>query len=242
MTLIRLLTGISACVCLSLSSSLFAQNTLNSTGNVGINTTNPAYNLDVNGYSVFGGGLANLDPAGNPNFTPLQNTGKMMIGWNRHAGDAETDFINGRFSNNVVGGYSFWDYSSSGVLTNLVSIYGNGNVSIGEYGDFGYKLMVNGNAIFNKVVVKTYPWADYVFHKDYHLLPLDSVAKYIASNNHLPDMPSADSVAKAGIDIGANQALLLKKIEELTLYVIEQKKEIDELKRQVADPHHRKNR
>ena len=74
-------------------------------------------------------------------------------------------------------------------------------------------------------------WADYVFDKTYKLASLQSVEKYIAQNNHLPDVPSAATVAKSGIDLGDNQAVLLKKIEELTLYVIKLQKEIDQLKK-----------
>jgi hypothetical protein len=56
------------------------------------------------------------------------------------------------------------------------------------------------------------------------------VAGYIKVNKHLPEMPAADSVVKNGLDVGGNQALLLKKIEELTLYAIDQQKQLDALK------------
>lgn len=107
----------------------------------------------------------------------------------------------------------------------------NGNVGIGTTDPKGYKLAVNGSAIFTSAWVKAhYNWPDYVFHPGYSLLPLDSLSHYIETNHHLPDIPSADSVARDGINLGANQALLLKKIEELTLYVIEQKRELEALK------------
>jgi len=236
MTFIRLFTGISIFLSLSLLSNLHAQNIFPPLGAVGVNTTTPFYQLEVNGAVALGGSGFNLDQNGsNSDLTHLQGTARVLIGWNRSGGNGETDFITNTLSN-LPGGFSFWNYSSSGVTTNLMNVFANGNVGIGtNNSDFGYKLAVNGNAIFNKIIVKPYPWADYVFRKDYHLPSLDSVAKYIETNNHLPGMPSTDSVAKAGIDVGANQALLLKKIEELTLYVIEQKKELDELRRQVAD-------
>ena len=100
----------------------------------------------------------------------------------------------------------------------------NGNVAIGTTDGKGYKLAVNGNAIFNKVVVKPYPWSDYVFHANYRLRPLSEVEQYIKQYHHLPEVPSAEEVEKNGLDVGDNQAMLLKKIEELTLYVIEQNK------------------
>ncbi|HMI60522.1 MAG TPA: hypothetical protein VK518_06430 [Puia sp.] len=113
------------------------------------------------------------------------------------------------------------------------SYFNGGNLAIGTTSAFGYKLAVNGTAIFTKAIVKPYPWSDYVFDQDYRLPALDSVGRFIGAHHHLPDMPSADSVAVAGIDIGNNQSLLLKKIEELTLYAIAQQKEIDELKKTV---------
>jgi hypothetical protein len=60
-------------------------------------------------------------------------------------------------------------------------------------------------------------------------MPLDSLDRYIADNHHLPDVPSADSVTRSGVDLGDNQAQLLKKIEELTLYIIDQNKTIKDL-------------
>jgi len=111
------------------------------------------------------------------------------------------------------------------------SYFNGGGLAIGTTSTSGYKLAVNGTAIFTKAIVKPYPWSDYVFDRDYRLPTLDSVSRYIAAHHHLPDMPSADSVAVAGIEIGNNQSLLLKKIEELTLYIIQQQKEIEELKK-----------
>jgi len=104
----------------------------------------------------------------------------------------------------------------------------SGNVGIRTSTTNGYALAVNGSAIFTKVVVKTYStWPDYVFSAEHRLLSLDSVAAFIQQNHHLPEMPAADSVEKNGLDLGNNMALLLKKIEELTLFLIQQNKELD---------------
>jgi len=78
-------------------------------------------------------------------------------------------------------------------------------------------------------------WADYVFAKDYKLMPLNKVEAYVKDNNHLPGVPSAEEVKKNGIDLGSMDSKLLQKIEELTLYVIAQQKEIDELKDEVKN-------
>jgi hypothetical protein len=109
----------------------------------------------------------------------------------------------------------------------------NGNVSIGTPDSKGYKLAVAGDAIFTKVVVKPYPFPDYVFHANYRLRPLSEVEQYIKQYGHLPEVPTAEEVKKNGLDVGDNQITLLKKIEELTLYVIEQNKKIQALDAEV---------
>jgi hypothetical protein len=77
-------------------------------------------------------------------------------------------------------------------------------------------------------------WSDYVFNADYRLQSLDEVENYIKINKHLPDVPSATEVRENGYDIHSLNVNLLQKIEELTLYTIEQKKEIEQLKK-IAD-------
>jgi len=121
-----------------------------------------------------------------------------------------------------------WNLATTGIRVD-----GNGNVGICAPDTKGYQLAVNGQAIFNKVVVKPYPWPDFVFDSAYRLAPLGSVEKFIQANHHLPDVPAADSVERNGIDVGGSQALLLKKIEELTLYVIELDKKNKDLQRQI---------
>ena len=107
------------------------------------------------------------------------------------------------------------------------------NVGIGTSDTKGYKLAVNGNAIFTKIKVKAFgDWPDYVFGPGYHLPTLPELEKYILAHKHLPDLPAATEVDKEGQDIGANQQLLLKKVEELTLYVIDLNKKVEALSRE----------
>lgn len=97
-----------------------------------------------------------------------------------------------------------------------------------------YKLAVSGGILTEKVRVATNGtafWADYVFDKSFRLKPLKEVEKFIKVNKHLPDVPSTADVTNNGIDLAETQAILLQKIEELTLYVIQQQKEIDKLKK-----------
>jgi hypothetical protein len=105
---------------------------------------------------------------------------------------------------------------------------GNGNVGIGTTNPT-YKLSVNGNIRAKEVVIET-GWADYVFEKNYRLRPLSEVEQFIKKNNHLPNIPSAEDIQKNGLNVAAVQTKMMEKIEELTLYVIELKKEIELLK------------
>jgi hypothetical protein len=95
-----------------------------------------------------------------------------------------------------------------------------------------YKVAIAGKVICEELRVKlqTSGWPDYVFNKNYQLRPLDEVEKFIDQHKHLPNIPSAAEVEKDGIAVGDMQKRLMEKVEELTLYVIELKKQIDELK------------
>jgi hypothetical protein len=100
----------------------------------------------------------------------------------------------------------------------------------------GYTMAVGGGLITEKVRVATTGtafWADFVFDKSYKLRSLSEVAEYIKLNKHLPDVPSTADVNKEGIDLAQTQAILLQKVEELTLYVIEQNKKIERLNKKV---------
>ncbi len=112
----------------------------------------------------------------------------------------------------------------------------NGNVLIGRTTQVntGYILDVNGNARINQITVNT-SGADFVFDPGYRLPPLAKVESYIRTNHHLPDIPSAAEMQTKGLDVGAGETVLLRKVEELTLYVIEQGKrqeaQAEEIKR-----------
>ncbi len=113
-------------------------------------------------------------------------------------------------------------------------INANGSVSIGTTDPKGYKLAVAGSIVAEKLVVKLQSnWPDNVFEESYNLRSLNEVENFIKENKHLPEIPSAKEMeTKDGIDVGTIQTKLLQKIEELTLYMIEQKKEIETLKQE----------
>jgi hypothetical protein len=92
------------------------------------------------------------------------------------------------------------------------------------------RLSVNGNIRAKKLIISQQNWSDYVFYKNYKLRPLNELEKYIQKYQHLPDVPSTKVVQSKGINVGDTQALLLKKIEELTLYIIELNSEVESIK------------
>lgn len=104
----------------------------------------------------------------------------------------------------------------------------NGNVGIGTTTPIE-KLEVNGTIRSKEVKVEASPWPDYVFEPEYSLRSLEEIEKFINSAKHLPEVPSSRDVEENGIELGKMNALLLKKIEELTLYTISQEAKIKRL-------------
>lgn len=97
-----------------------------------------------------------------------------------------------------------------------------------------YKLILDGKMIAEEVRIQSSgAWPDYVFASDYQLMNLKELEQSINQNHHLPGVPSALIVESEGIAVGEMQKIMMEKIEELTLYIIQQQKEIDQLKNQV---------
>jgi hypothetical protein len=117
----------------------------------------------------------------------------------------------------------YWNsaYSQPGIFT-------NSPVSIGTtLNPTGYMFAVNGSAIATSMTVQGYTsWPDYVFKPSYTLPTLTEVKTYIEQNHHLPEIPTAEQIEKEGLNLGEMNKLLVKKVEELTLYLIEKDKEI----------------
>ena len=109
----------------------------------------------------------------------------------------------------------------------------SGNIGIGtNYAPS--KLSVNGNIICEEVNVQLRSnWPDYVFGDNHPLLPLNELEKYIDTHNHLPNIPAAATVEKNGLKVGEMQTKMMEKIEELTLYIIALKKQVDDLQNQI---------
>jgi hypothetical protein len=135
-------------------------------------------------------------------------------------------------------GYDQWTPDTSN--TNTLSVNGTGyfasNIGIGttnfvDGGDM-YRLSVKGKIRAEEIKVYN-TWADYVFNPSYKLPALSEVEAFIAKNGHLPNVPSAKEITENGLQLGEMARIQQEKIEELTLYLIQQNKEIEELKLQV---------
>ena len=108
-------------------------------------------------------------------------------------------------------------------------IYRNGSVSIGTMDPDTHKLAVNGTIKTKEVIVNQNDWPDYVFDEDYKLPTLEFLQDYIDQSGHLPNMPTQEQVIQEGVMIGGMQKKLLEKIEELTLYLLQQEVRIKQL-------------
>lgn len=122
----------------------------------------------------------------------------------------------------------------------------NGKVKIGavDITPNGYKLFVEEGILAESLRVavdRSEDWADYVFEENYDLMPLNDVKQFIDRNNHLPNVPSAKEMVSKGLDVLESDAILLRKIEEAYLYILEQQeimlnqqRQLDDLKNEVA--------
>lgn len=190
------------------------------TGMVGIGTASPTSLLEVNGDTTL--------------------KGMTFI----HAPWAYIGMRSGSISNDSSlsmdgSGHLILDDSSGGQLilatggSGRINILQNGNVGVGTTAP-PYRLSVEGTIGAREVIVNNTTWADYVFQPGYNLQPLSEVSAYIQEHGHLPGIPSEEEVKTSGVSLGEMQAKLLAKVEELTLHVIRQERENEELRQRIA--------
>jgi len=108
----------------------------------------------------------------------------------------------------------------------IMSMSREGNIGFGTAPDSMYRLQIAGHMRAQEIVVET-GWADFVFDDAYHLRPLAELESFIQSNGHLPDIPNAASIESNGLSVGEMSVRFMQKIEELTLYTIDQEKRLE---------------
>lgn len=182
-------------------------------GNVGIGTTSPGLKLDVNGVFRSNGMVTLLGPG---TVSEPVNTDKR-----------------GLYVDNDVS--TSWNLLTlRNVAGTMMTVTGAGNVVIGANNRPGYKLAVDGTIGARRVKVSQESWADYVFHPDYKFPSIEELELFIASRRHLPGVPSAEEVESNGVDLGDMNKILLEKVEELSLYIISLKKQLDAQQAQIT--------
>lgn len=128
-----------------------------------------------------------------------------------------------------------WGETSMGSISLLGTEqnFMNGGLGLGTSDLKGYKLAVNGNIRAKEIKVEATNWPDYVFQKAYKLPSLAFIKTYIDQNQHLPEMPSEQEITKNGVSLGEVVKIQTKKIEELTLYLIEKDEQVNKLQDEV---------
>jgi hypothetical protein len=184
--------------------------------NLTARTTNAAFNIAANTGSDDGGTIELYGPS----YSGHEGQVKLISYGNTGTG---VEFI----SYNPT--LSTWVSNMKVMNTGQVTI--GTRQPIGSYS--GYKLGVDGDIVCTRAVVQAGSWADFVFKPDYDLPTLTSVEEYITKNKHLPNVPSEQTILKNGVDVGDMNKILLQKVEELTLYMIQLQKQNENLQAQI---------
>jgi len=210
--------------------------TITHTGDVGIGTASPSALLHLVKANATGIGPQIILDNSNGGYGDESAVRFASSGGNK-AGIRNTLNTDSWGSGNII----FETLNPSNSFGERMRVSSNGNVGIGTTTP-SEKLSVNGNIRSQKMIVTQSGWPDYVFTSAFKLKPLSEVAKFIEQHKHLPGVPSAKEVEEKGVDVGATEALLLKKMEEMTLYIINQQKDIRKLEGQVKDLQKKINR
>jgi len=214
---------------------------LSASGNVGIGIPTPQEKLHINGPirgSASSTGALRVQTTGGYIDIGPQNT------YDAHFSTDKGSFV---FNQTIYSGTGVFGtlndknlvFKTNSNSTRMTILQSNGNVGIGTTSP-DYKLDVAGVIRCSEVLVQGIDQiADFVFHPDYSLPSLQQVDKFISSNGHLPGIPSEAEVKEKGLGLVEMQIKLLQKVEELTLYVIEQEKRALEQEKRVLEQERR---
>jgi len=202
--------------------------TSTSTGKFGIGTLTPKASLDIAGTfndtltSVLAR-LTNGNASGTGTFLGTRsysssNNNAPMFGIVAAIGGKENSKIVFNKGATFTGGFLTFHTNDGSEKMRLDS---NGNLGIGTTNPGTFKLAVEGTIGARKLKCQTASWADFVFQPEYKLPSLADVEQYVLNNHHLEGIPKESEVLKEGVDVGEMNKLLLQKVEELTLYLIE---------------------
>ena len=208
-------------------------------GNVGIGTDQPAQMLHVVDGNILISRTSNMNSPVVGNRAPGSRNGSLLFGdvidANTQYGNWGIEYVNDPNDPGQGQGLNFWQPCGANQLTANYRLFlaDNGNIGI-KTNNPQAELAVNGTVLAKAVRVNisaTY-WPDYVFGNDYKMMTISELESYVNENKHLPGIPSASEVEKEGsVDLGEMNTLLLQKVEELTRYIIDLQKQIDELKK-----------
>ena len=134
-------------------------------------------------------------------------------------------------TNDMVFSICSGDFMTGSNWKERMRITKDGNVGIGTTSP-SYTLAINGTVGCKELTVTNTGWADFVFEDTYQLPPLHEIEEFISENKHLPGIPTEAEVKELGVNVGNISSKLLQKIEELTLYMIDLKKDITALKKE----------
>lgn len=194
---------------------------LETNGNVGIGTVgNPGRRLEVNGDILLG------------------RSGRLYV---RRQDNAQHEMFSMDANNDII-------FNRASINDNLPSsiIFGVGQGRNIDFRDANNKTLmrivgntgnmyVDGKITSTEIEVKLDVWPDFVFADDYNLMSLHEVEHFIQQNRHLPNVPSEKEVLENGVELGQMSAILLQKVEELTLHMIQLSKENEELRQRISD-------
>lgn len=205
---------------------------ISSAGKVGIGVINPGWKLDVRTPGSVGSDqyCMNLQNPSSDAYAAVQLDLRLGDGTIASTVLAQRDNLTKASTT------SFFNTDASGASKINMQIFGSGTVGIGSpsgtFPNQSYKLDVAGTAHANRIIV-TAAGADYVFDSTYRLAPLTELADSIRANHHLPGIAPASQMQKEGVDVGDNQTRLLAKVEELTLYLLQQNERMNNFSEQV---------